>query len=277
MNRAGRWQKLCRWVATVCVTAALLTGCANMAFFHGASHRAASRIVTAYQVDALMARAAPAISTALERNLPAAVAEPRQRRLERRIKQKFKGGSLTQDLVERLVRRARESGNTGKLKHAAAQLKKPLARHMLQSQQRPETDEARQRYKAERLDSQRRQKIQGLVQAMALVKRQNRFNNELLHTVIAARNAVVAADARIDTVRGERMLKQTKAGLKTRLTRRIPPMMAYAYRQVGSEKLSRYLDLQQSPALTWVNQILPEVLAATIEAHRKRLVHQLKR
>ncbi len=275
-----KWARRCYLIASLLALAFLAAGCA---LHPGQAERAAARhLVAVYQVSALLAQAAPAVSGSLNRNLSQSVALDRRRRVDRLVNRVFAPSPLVDDTVRRLSKSARDQGRTRDLARAAAWLDKPLARRMIALERKVGQPGFARRFKKftnEPAGDQRKRRLKivdQLVHDMHLADLQTRFNITLLGAMIRARNLALGAGARVDETQIRRILSDTRVGLHRKLEQQLPLMLLYVYRNVDTDTLERYAALQHRSAMVWVNDALVQSIGGTLEAAGRSIPEALK-
>ncbi|KEZ76386.1 hypothetical protein [Salinisphaera hydrothermalis] len=265
-----KWARRCYLIVLLLALALVATGCA----LHPAQEdRAAARhLVSVYNVSALLAQAAPAVSGSLNRNLPHSVALARRHRVDRLVNRTFAPSALVDDTVRRLAQAARQQGRTRDLVRASSALDQPLVRRMMALERKvgqPGFASAFKQFQNEPAGKQRKRRLRlmdQLVRDRHLAALQTRFNVTLLGAMIRARNLAVGPGARVDETQIQRILSSTRAGLQRKLAQQLPLMLLYVYRDVDTDTLERYVALQHRSATVWVNKALVRSIGRTLEA-----------
>lgn len=268
MERARRYYRIMLSLALALPVA--IGGCA----LHGPGRDrdAAQHLASVYQLSAFLAQAAPAVSGSLNRNLPQSVDLGRRKRVDRSVNRAFAPAPLQADAVRRLAEAARKQGRTADLVRAASWLDKPLAQRMIGLERKVGESGFSHDFKqfvSEPADNQRKRRlniVDQLTADMHLADLQTRFNVTLLGAMIRARNLVVAAAARVDESKIQRILSNTRAGLHDKLARQLPLMLLYVYRDVDTDTLKRYAALQHRSAMVWVNKAFVRAIGGALEA-----------
>ncbi|MGN8159801.1 hypothetical protein ACS8Y6_14450 [Salinisphaera sp. RV14] len=260
----------CYLIGSLLALALVVAGCA---LHSGRTDRAAARhLVSVYQVSGLLAQAAPAVSGSLNRNLPQSVALGRRQQVDRRVNRAFAPSPLVEQTIRRLAKSARDQGRTRDLARAAEWLDKPLARKMIALRRKvgqPGFARGFKQFTDKPAGHQRKRRLRLVDQLagdMRLADLQTRFNVTLLGAMIRARNLALGPSGRVDETQIQRILSDTRKGLRRKLEQRLPLMLLYVYRDVGTDTLERYAALQHRPAMVWVNATLVQCIGKTLEA-----------
>jgi len=266
------------------LTAAMLvTGCASLRGGGDAAQTAAAnRIIQAYDVPELLTQAAPAVRKSLDNNLPDSVGSAERQRLNGIVEDVYAPLALRQDVVERLSAQAAETGHEAALVEAADALETPLAKRMIALEgavsdqnfgqgfnsfiDKPASDARKRRLRI----------IDGLAADMQVVDLQTDFNLTLLESMIRARNATVGTSQEVGEPQIERMLSNTREGIRDKLEQQVPLMLLYVYRDVDQQALQDYADLQAQPGLAWVNRALEQAITQTLAAASEKIPNRYK-
>ncbi len=275
-----KWARRCYLIASLLALAWLTVGCA---LHPGQADRAAARhLVSVYQISALLAQAAPAVSGSLNRNLTQSVALARRRRVDLLVNRTFAPAPLVDATVQRLARAARQSGRAHDLARAASWLDEPLARRMIGLERKvgePGFAKGFKQFANQPAGDQRKHRLRivdQLARDMRLADLQTRFNVTLLGAMIRARNLALDAGARVDETQIRRILSSTRTGLHRKLEQQLPLMLLYVYRDVDTDTLGRYAALQHRSAMVWVNATLVQCIGETLEAAGRSIPEALK-
>ena len=250
----------------------LLAGCAAGPTGKPAQTTAAQQVLKAYHVPDLLAQAAPAVSRSLDKNLPDTVSTSDRQRLSRVVSEAFEPQALQQDIVERLRERAAESNHEKELASAADKLSSPLATRMIGLESVAGNENFAQGFNSfvnqTATDARKRRLrlIDGLVADMQVVELQTNYNVILLQSMIRGRNAAVSEQNRVDDAQVERMISNTRQGIRDKLQEQVPLMLLYIYRNVDDADLQQYADLQAKPDMLWTNDALVQAITETLRA-----------
>lgn len=260
------------------VSLALVAGCASLTGpSPQARSEAATRVLEAYDMPAMLGQVAPIINDSLKANLPPSVSDAEHERLTRAVADTYEAEALLDDMNERLRRRAKADERTGVLIEAKGKLDTSLARDMIALERKAATDEFVSGFKkfldkpVEEEDKPRLEKARTLLERMRLVDLQVAFNIGMLRGMVTARNAAANPADQTSGDNTARMTEQTESSLRKRMNRQLPIMLFYAYRNVEDAKLDRYATLQASPPLAWLNETMPEVLTSVLRDATERL------
>jgi len=252
--------------------AVLLAGCASGPTGEPAQTSAANRVLEAYDVPDLLAQAAPAVNQSLDKNLPDDTPAAERQRLRNIVFDAYAPDALYTDVVSRLRNNADADGRKRDLASAADHLTAPLAQRMISLESvtgdenftasfnsfidQPATDARKRRLRI----------IDSLSDDMQIVQLQTGFNVTLLETMIRARNAVVDSGRQVDDTQIDRMLTNTREGIRSKLDERVPLMLLYVYRDVDDADLQAYADLQSEPDMIWTNRAIESAIIASLAA-----------
>lgn len=261
------------WAGAMAVA---LAGCATLGVGQS-GEQAAERVLAAYRIGDMLAQAAPILNEALDANIPAEVGEAERTRLRRAVSKAYDGDVLTAAVADRLAQRAREAERVPDLRHAAEQLESDLAQAMIAREdsagdeefntgfreflQQPVTEES------DRAVARVRQ----LAADLQLVELQTVFNLGLLQGMVTARNTVAPPGRTTSKENLARMMRETSEGLDQRLSRRIPLMLLYVYRDASEEQRAAYIQLQRDEALRWINGALAGAVEDALDAAAETL------
>lgn len=226
------------------------------------SAAAARRIIAAYHVSGLLAQAGSVLTQSLMQRLPATVDTVKRQRIRRVIDNAFRAGELTQAVRDRLQQQAQQAGRGQVLATAAAKLESPLAERMLDLQRQAGEDGFASGYNAflqQPRDARRETRLRQLntlIQKRGMIDVQSAFQSTLLQTMVAARNALTPASLDIDQAALEQLLDSNRNTLRTQMQEQVPLLLLYVYRDIDDATLKSYVELQSSPAVSWVNQAL---------------------
>lgn len=248
----------------------VLAGCATLGL-QESEERAAERVMGAYRIDAMLAQAAPILADSLDANLPAAVGQDERVRLRQTVTEVYAADTLKAAVAGRLAENARSAERGAALRRAADLLEGELAQSMIAREdkagdagfgegfreflQQPVTEES------DRAVARMRQ----LTADLQLVELQTAFNLGLLQGMVAARNAVAPPDYTMSQENLQRMMRQTTEGLDQRLSRRIPLMLLYVYRDAAKEQRDAYIEMQRDEDLRWVNGALAQAIDGALK------------
>lgn len=232
---------------------------------HTASQNA-DRVLAAYKLHGMLEQAGPIIGDALKANLPADVNKDQQKQLRTAVNQAYAPDKLMHDISQNLVAAANSESKSRDLSDAAEVLESDLAKRMIKLDDTAATDEFADQF-AEFLETpvtdgadERMQTMQGLAQNLRLVELQIAFNVGMMRGMIEGRNVASPKAYTMSQDSADKMLKQTREGLQENLTRQLPVMMFFAYRDVSDKKLAEYVALQNREALRWVNKAMVAAL-----------------
>ncbi len=260
--------------------AALVAGCAAGPQ-QGASVDAAQRVLDAYDVPDLLAQAGPVVSESLSNNLPGEVDTQTRERLRMIIADVYEPQKLTADVVARLQARAEQAGREAALAEAAEALASPLAARMIGLESVAGNDGFADGFNAfirQPVDERRKARLRTvntISQNMSVVELQTSFNLTLLEAMVRARNAATGAEYQVTEQEIQRMLGNTRQGIRSRLREQVPLMLLYVFRNVEDSVLDSYAELQSRPALVWTNQALTEAIQGALEAAGEKIPERL--
>jgi len=257
--------------------AILLAGCASGPTGEPAQTSAANRVLEAYDVPDLLAQAAPAINQSLDKNLPDDTSQADREQLRSAVYAAYAPDALYADVAQRLRSAADAEGHKRDLASSADELNAPLAQRMISLEsvtgdenfaasfnsfmEQPASDNRKARLRI----------IDALADNMQIVQLQTAFNVTLLETMIRSRNAVVDSAQQVDETQVERMLTNTRSGIRGQLEERVPQMLLYVYRDVDDATLQSYADLQSQPDLMWANRAVENAIIASLSAAGKKV------
>ncbi|MES1924361.1 hypothetical protein [Salinisphaera sp. T31B1] len=260
------------YLIVACLGALMLAGCATGPTSEPAQTSAANRVLEAYDVPDLLAQAAPAVSQSLDKNLPDDVPTAERQRLRDAVYAAYAPDALAADVTQRLREQAKTDGRERALASAADELASPLAQRMISLESATGDDGFAQGFSAfveqPATDARKRRLriIDSLSDDMQIVQLQTAFNVTLLEAMIRGRNAVVDSDRQVDEPQIERMLSNTRDGIRGKLDERVPLMLLYVYRDVDDATLQDYADLQSQPDMVWTNQAVEKAIIDALAA-----------
>lgn len=265
------------YLITAMAAAILLAGCASGPTGEPAQTSAANRVLEAYDVPDLLAQAAPAINQSLDKNLPDDTSQADREQLRSAVYAAYAPDALYADVAQRLRSAADAEGHKRDLASSADELNAPLAQRMISLEsvtgdenfaasfnsfmEQPASDNRKARLRI----------IDALADNMQIVQLQTAFNVTLLETMIRSRNAVVDSAQQVDETQVERMLTNTRSGIRGQLEERVPQMLLYVYRDVDDATLQSYADLQSQPDLMWANRAVENAIIASLSAAGKKV------
>jgi len=265
------------YLITAMAAAILLAGCASGPTGEPAQTSAANRVLEAYDVPDLLAQAAPAINQSLDKNLPDDTSQADREQLRSAVYAAYAPDALYADVAQRLRSAADAEGHKRDLASSANELNAPLAQRMISLEsvtgdenfaasfnsfmEQPASDNRKARLRI----------IDALADNMQIVQLQTAFNVTLLETMIRSRNAVVDSAQQVDETQVERMLTNTRSGIRGQLEERVPQMLLYVYRDVDDATLQSYADLQSQPDLMWANRAVENAIIASLSAAGKKV------
>jgi len=265
------------YLITAMAAAILLAGCASGPTGEPAQTSAANRVLEAYDVPDLLAQAAPAINQSLDKNLPDDTSQADREQLRSAVYAAYAPDALYADVAQRLRSAADAEDHKRDLASSADELNAPLAQRMISLEsvtgdenfaasfnsfmEQPASDNRKARLRI----------IDALADNMQIVQLQTAFNVTLLETMIRSRNAVVDSAQQVDETQVERMLTNTRSGIRGQLEERVPQMLLYVYRDVDDATLQSYADLQSQPDLMWANRAVENAIIASLSAAGKKV------
>jgi len=250
--------------------AALAAGCALGPPSQQAQTSAASQVVDDYKVSGLLAQSGPAISDSLSRNLPDSVDDAQRQALDAAVARTYDPQRLRNTVVSRLADAAATSDNQKYLINAAAELNKPLPQRMIGLESRvadPNFGDGFQAFQDNPATPERQQRLEIIEQLsddMVVGDLQTDFNVALLESMIAARNDVVSPDEQVDAAQKQRIIANSRDGIRAKLNQQVPRMLLYVYRDVDTKTLQQYADLQHQPFMVWSNKALANAVTSTL-------------
>lgn len=237
----------------------ILSACGDNTASQATASRAADRVLVAYQLHGMLEQAGPIIGDALKANLPADIGKQQQQQLQKAVNQAYAPGELMHSISQNMVAAAKRDNKTQYLSAAADALESDLVRRMIKLDDAVASDEFADQFAAflempvaEGADK-RMQTMQGLAKNLRLVELQTAFNVGMMRGMIEGRNVAAPKPYTMSQENADEMLQETRDGLKEHLTRQIPVMMFFAYRDVSHEQLEQYVSLQDSETVRWVN------------------------
>lgn len=266
---------------TLLVATMLVAGCAAGPPSRQAQTSAADQVVDNYQVAGMLSQAGPAISDSLSRNLPASISDGQKQRLDAALAKAYEPQRLRSAVVDRLGDAATASEHQSYLTKAAANLKKPLPQRMIKLESKVSDPGFGRGFKAflnEKGGPARQQRldiVKDLADDMAVTDLQLQFNLSLLKSVIKARNAVVPADQKVGSAQKQRILSNSRDGIRAKLDQQVPRMLLYVYRDVNTDTLKQYARLQHQPEMVWTNQAVADAVTASLSDAADRLTQNL--
>lgn len=268
-----------RVLLVVCLASLVgVSGCASiLGPSEQARREATARILQVYALPAMLKRVAPVITHSLEMNLPSSTSDTQRTRLARAVAETYEATALLAAINQRLRQKAVAEDRIGALLNAADKLDSTLVKDMIALERKAGTEAFNRGYRKflqqplSGDDKDRLATTRELLDSMGLVDLQLAFNVGMLKGMIAARNVVVDESMKTSPDTARKMAARTRSGLRATLRQELPVMLLYAYRTVPDAKLARYLALHNSPALAWVNEAIPEVLAAVLQDAAQRL------
>lgn len=265
------------YLISVLVTALLLAGCATGPGGEQAQSRAASRVMSAYDVSDLLTQAAPAVAQSLKKNLPDEVDAQTRKKLRAAVFEAYDPQQLQAEVTDNLRKNARADDRQGALATAAQSLETPLAARMIGLEatsgeagfaegfksfaNQPATEQRKQRLR----------RIDTLAEDMQIIELQTAFNATLLETMIRARNVASPAQYQVPAERIDSMVDETRGNIKTQLDKRVPLMLLYVYRDVSDAELQEYAQLQAQPGLVWTNAALKKAIVSALASASERV------
>lgn len=225
-----------------------------------AASQAADRVLVAYQLHGMLEQAGPIVTDALKANLPADVSKVQQQQLQKAVNQAYAPDELMRNISRNMVAAAKRDNKLQELSTAADALESDLVKRMIKLDDAAASDEFADQFAAfletpvEEGADKRMQIMQSLAKNLRLVELQTAFNVGMMRGMIEGRNAAAPKPYTMSQENAEKMLRETRDGLTEHLTRQVPVMMFFAYRDVSDEQLAQYVSLQDSDALRWVNQ-----------------------
>lgn len=259
------------------VATTLVAGCASGPPSRQAQTSAADQVVDDYKVVGMLSQAGPAISDSLSRNLPASVSSDQKQRLNGALAKAYEPQRLRSAVVDRVGDAAAASDHQSYLIKAAANLEKPLPQRMIKLESKVSDPGFGKGFKAfvnEKSGPARQQRldiVKGLADDMAVTDLQLQFNLSLLKSVIKARNAVVPADQQVGSAQRQRILSNSRDGIRAKLDQQVPQMLLYVYRDVTTDTLKQYARLQHQPEMVWTNQAVADAVTASLSDAGDRL------
>lgn len=263
------------------VGVSVLAGCATGPTGEVAQTSASNRILEAYDVPDLLAQAAPAVSQSLDKNLPDETSTADRQRLRDAVYNAYAPDTLQADVTDRLRENADSAGRKKDLASAADKLTSPLAQRMISLESTTGDDGFAQGFNAfvdqPATDARKRRlrMIDSLSDDMQIVQLQTGFNVTLLESMIRSRNAVVDASSQVGEPQIERMLANTRDGIRGKLDQRVPLMLLYVYRDVDDATLQQYADLQSQPDMVWTNKAVEDAIIGALADAGKKVPAQL--
>ena len=248
----------------------LAAGCATGPTGEVAQTSAANRVLESYKIGDLLGQAAPAVASSLSRNLPASVAASERTRLQNTVNKAYDADDLRSQVIDRLKARAARSGHKTDLAAAAGVLEKPLVRRMIRLQTKvtePDFAQGFKQFVSRPAGAQRQRRLSIINQInadMRVTELQTGFNMTLLESMLRARNAAADASQRVDANRMQKILSNTRDGIRAKLAEQVPQMLLYVYRSVDTATLARYAGYQHQPAMVWTNQALEKAIVQTL-------------
>ena len=261
--------------------AALAAGCALGPPSQQAQTSAASQVVDDYKVSGLLAQSGPAISDSLSRNLPDSVDDAQRQALDAAVARTYDPQRLRNTVVSRLADAAATSDNQKYLINAAAELNKPLPQRMIGLESRvadPNFGDGFQAFQDNPATPERQQRLEIIEQLsddMVVGDLQTDFNVALLESMIAARNDVVSPDEQVDAAQKQRIIANSRDGIRAKLNQQVPRMLLYVYRDVDTKTLQQYADLQHQPFMVWSNKALANAVTSTLADAGPRVAQNL--
>lgn len=258
------------------LTAVVLTlvvfagGCAMGPPSQQAQTSAANKVVDDYKVSGLLAQSGPAISDSLSRNLPESIDDTQRQALDSAVAQTYDPQRLRNTVVSRLADAAATSDNQKYLVKAAAELDKPLPQRMIGLESRvaePNFGDGFQAFQNKPATPERQQRLEIINQLsddMVVGDLQTDFNVALLESMIEARNNVVSPDEQVDATQKQRIISNSRDGIRAKLNQQVPRMLLYVYRDVDTQTLQQYADLQHQPFMVWTNKALANAVTSTL-------------
>lgn len=260
-----------RLAAMLVCMAVLLAGCATLQPSRQQASQAAQRVVSAYNVSDLLARADMVLTRSLLDSLPDDVDAAQRERLRQIIASHFKAAALTSAVQRDLAAQAVQKQHMRSLVDAADALDSPLAQRLQGLQAKVGNDGFATAYNTfiQQPPSARRevrlQQIKTLIHDMAIIELQSAFHVALLDTMLKTRNALAPLEQDMTLAEINQQLEQNRNMLRKQLHEQLPPILLFAYREVDDADFGKYVDLQGSEALLWTNRALARAIGKALE------------
>lgn len=256
---------------------ALATGCALGPPSREAQTSAANQIVGDYEIDGLLAQAGPAVSDSLGRNLPESISQTQRQQLDQSVAEAYDPQRMRENVVSRLGDAASASDNQKYLIKAASELEMPLAQRMIGLESKvsdPDFGDGFQEFMNQPASADRQARMQivdQLADDMVVTDLQTNFNVALLKGMIESRNTVATPGEQIGGDQKQRILSNSRDGIRAKLNQQVPRMLLYVYRDVDTETLGQYAALQHQPEMVWTNHALADAVTATLSDAGERV------
>ncbi|MDA3922143.1 MAG: hypothetical protein PF501_15915 [Salinisphaera sp.] len=257
-------------IAAVLIFVSLVAGCALMPPSREAQASAANQVVADYKVDGLLAQAAPAVTDSLRRNLPDSVSASQRQQLDQSITAAYDAQRMRESVVSRLSKAAAQSDHQKYLIKAAKELGTPLAQRMINLERKvsdPHFGDGFQAFMNKPAGTERKARlkiIDQLADDMVVTDLQTNFNVALLKGMIQSRNTVVDSSQTVGSDQKQRILSNSRDGIRAKLNQQVPRMLLYVYRDVDTDTLKKYAALQHQPEMVWTNHALADAVTHTL-------------
>lgn len=263
----------------IILSMALLAGCTPLQVQLGdgakLANAAAARVIAAYHITGLLARADTIVTDALLEDLPSTVDEAQRQQLQQQVATIFADARLTAKLTRQLAQQALDNTHVSALMDAADRLETPLARRLHRLQETAGEDGFAAAYNAYAQQphrdrrATRLQRVRALMQAMDTIELQSAFHATLLQAVLQTRNALTQSMLAPTAIQIK--LADSRRMLRGQLQEQLPQILLYVYRDVSDRDLQKYVKMQQSTALTWTNQALVKAIGIVLEQASQQL------
>ena len=264
-------------IAAIAFATMLVGACAALQPAPQQAAHAAQRVLSAYNVADLLARADTVLNQSLRDKLPADMSSAQNQQLQQAIADGFETSALKAAVQKNLADQAVQTQHVQALRRAADALDSPLAQQLRGLQASVGDDGFASAYNAfiqqppDAAREARLEQINALIDDMAIIDLQSAFHVALLDTVLKTHNALPSADDDTAPIAVDEQLDGNRAMLRKQLQQQLPPLLLYAYRDVSDADFAKYVSLQDSPALTWTNRALAKAVGKALRQAGKKI------